>query len=903
MNRTTLSRHCEAVFGVRIAKSNDSQFGMFAILLTLVVSPILLQRTLSTVIAEEPPKSSVIDQPANGPGDKQERQHRTERQTAQFRRNVCVKLAVSLDDGEIEKCTENFSRELAKIMPADTWKNLWKELQSTHGAIQSARHKGSRSFGVTALESLEITLTKFKLELRVDVDANDRITGIWIVDRNGGEIKNSKSDVIQFGARINQIAALKHTLEVKVVDFNGEPVQKCKVSFYRERRSGEPEDVTPDWWGYSEASEQWITNWKCFETLSGIDSAKVTHLTPGWYRAVASSGCPGCSKCSKSNDESSRSIPDRIGLSEPIQIDESHLESSVTVKVQQGGTIRVTSVTTDDGISLPHAKLQFVRIAPELPAIPFQLRKVGNELLYEHIPPGKYRVSATKWAEKPFDQYYETAKGIELEVVTGEARDVQLALKGRPLTDAERNVRWPWIATGRVTGSEGNPIKGVEIWASAGWGTLFPEMIAKTDDEGRYVGRFAASGYQISYKDADPLNLISAQVDAREEGFYEANLNRQGGMHAVLRRPKSDEELPEYVDRNRLFIRGIPREVDFVLKPAVEVIVQVNDRDGKPYQAARINLKGKSLPPACNVLDTTEADASGMYRFRNVPSGFDWWFDVYHDKRNSSQSLPLNFPSTAKRYDVVLQRATEEITDYDRFVLVSATDETAKDVKNQIAADDKYLRPPLPPAVQEQGRDILRKLRGANRYWLVRPKAGVTRYRYEFKLPGRTPQSIEVTNPAEGSLYERRGISYYSAIDYLTANPETVVFRAVEVGAKQIELVYSLKDHVRVSAGNGVSGTWAGYFDRPVKDGTLIIDSKTHTPIEHHSEDLAEYLSDYVEVDEERYVPLRILIKHLQTTFDWKFTIHKPGLWLFDKSTYQVNGVKCDVEVTNVLVE
>lgn len=47
------------------------------------------------------------------------------------------------------------------------------------------------------------------------------------------------------------------------------------------------------------------------------------------------------------------------------------------------------------------------------------------------------------------------------------------------------------------------------------------------------------------------------------------NLNRSGGMHAVFRLPKPGDEVSEGVDVDRLFIRGQPREVDFVLTPAV----------------------------------------------------------------------------------------------------------------------------------------------------------------------------------------------------------------------------------------------------------------------------------------------------------------------------------------------
>jgi len=85
-----------------------------------------------------------------------------------------------------------------------------------------------------------------------------------------------------------------------------------------------------------------------------------------------------------------------------------------------------------------------------------------------------------------------------------------------------------------------------------------------------------------------------------------------------------------------------------------------------------------------------------------------------------------------------------------------------------------------------------------------------------------------------------------------------------------------------------------------VREGTLIIDATTHTVIEHRSGELAERLSNYLEIRDGHYVPLRIQISKYQ--LDWIFKVHTPGLWLFDQGT---RGGKADefvVRVENVSI-
>jgi hypothetical protein len=364
-------------------------------------------------------------------------------------------------------------------------------------------------------------------------------------------------------------------------------------------------------------------------------------------------------------------------------------------------------------------------------------------------------------------------------------------------------------------------------------------------------------------------------------------------MHAVFRLPKPSDELPEGVDVDRLFIRDQTREVNFVLESAATLSVQVFDSLDKPLAKSRVYLSGKELPPASSVIEQGTTDDDGKLSFANVPAGFDWWFEVNLGERRYARSLPLKF--AAGNYKLVLRQNIEDFTGHDVMELTSVTDALGNPVFKEVISDDPYFRVPLGEVQQEQGRNILRKVHFVNQFWLARPPEDVKSYSYEFTLRDKDSQLIAISNPAAGSINERRGISYYSAIDYITANPDKAIFRVVDVGENRIELVYSLAERVIVSAGNGVAQTWSGFFSMGVREGTLIIDAKRYAPIEHRTGELTETFSNYVELRDGHYVPLRIQISKYK--LDWTFKVHEPGLWLFDHGT---TGGKSDSVIARV---
>jgi hypothetical protein len=66
----------------------------------------------------------------------------------------------------------------------------------------------------------------------------------------------------------------------------------------------------------------------------------------------------------------------------------------------------------------------------------------------------------------------------------------------------------------------------------------------------------------------------------------------------------------------------------------------------------------------------------------------------------------------------------------------------------------------------------------------------------------------------------------------------------------------------------------------PLREGRLVLDAHTLTPLEHRSEGLVETFSQYVEVGAGHLVPLWIRVEQQSMTFDWTFNLFEPGLWL-----------------------
>jgi hypothetical protein len=142
---------------------------------------------------------------------------------------------------------------------------------------------------------------------------------------------------------------------------------------------------------------------------------------------------------------------------------------------------------------------------------------------------------------------------------------------------------------------------------------------------------------------------------------------------------------------------------------------------------------------------------------------------------------------------------------------------------------------------------------------------------------------------------ERQGISYDSAIHHLIQSPDQIAFRHVQVSSEKITLSYLLAEPVHVAVGNGISGTWSGYFSMGVREGTLVIDAKRLVPLEHSAEGLHETYARYVDLGHGSFAPLRIDIDQSGMKFAWTFRVYEPGLWLFSSARYDTGQAESKV--------
>lgn len=204
---------------------------------------------------------------------------------------------------------------------------------------------------------------------------------------------------------------------------------------------------------------------------------------------------------------------------------------------------------------------------------------------------------------------------------------------------------------------------------------------------------------------------------------------------------------------------------------------------------------------------------------------------------------------------------------------------------------------------QRLGRQVLEKVEEVNRHWLFTSKPAVESWSYTFRAKLSTGQSMEKKVQLDRSVpvWEKmRGITYFGLAQSLCM--EKPKFKTVEVGKDQIKLhfLYDGQESASQRIGNGMEGQWFGFFQSVATEGMLYVDAKnfTVTGVKLPSGGFEKY-TDYVTLDELGRVPCRIEVEHVskgeKMYFDLRFKAYEPGLWLFERSEYKLNGKKTSV--------
>jgi hypothetical protein len=468
---------------------------------------------------------------------------------------------------------------------------------------------------------------------------------------------------------------------------------------------------------------------------------------------------------------------------------------------------------------------------------------------------------------------------VDVEIERGANRELTIELRTTRLDAAQIAKHWSWIATGRVTDLSGAPIAGATVRASTGQLTLLGRSTTTTDADGRYRLHFA-EGIGM----ADPVALQAALIAASKPGYYETNLNQQGGL-AMARQQPGPEALESFASPRLVFLPNEPREVNFTLARAATIDVELVDSAGESIRKAEINLVGKKTQPGGSVMDSGETNHGGDYTIEEVPLRTEWWIAAAASKELSARTLPfqLDRPGT---YAVTLMLKHDTATD-SNLLEVKSFRFGRDDLRQQVLRDDPLMRPAVSEVDRVKAMEILKKVETANRAWWAKPVAMVESIRYDFVPQRGERQTYAYERGGHESVASvAHGLTFNSATAAVCAGREKLLIRMVEVEPERIRIAYSTREHLKYSAGNGVRGKWHGYVSGPVGEGIVTIDPTRWVPVEHSfGRDHRELFLDYAQLPDDRWAPRNVRWEaNGRPRFDWRFNVYEPGVWLFSSS-------------------
>ena len=199
------------------------------------------------------------------------------------------------------------------------------------------------------------------------------------------------------------------------------------------------------------------------------------------------------------------------------------------------------------------------------------------------------------------------------------------ALAASQIARVDFSPSMPWIAFGRVTDADGKPMADVKVRAAMGHGgaTTF------TDADGRYEFHFGPGIWFVT----DKPYCQAALIKPMKPGFSEHNMSRQGECVAAMSRdldaPIDMSQLDTWSKpAERVFLPGVPKEIDFVLVPAVRASGRLIDVAGTPLVGYSVSLTGKEMPPGQSVIAHTTTDDEGKFELLDLPEDFAFQFLV-----------------------------------------------------------------------------------------------------------------------------------------------------------------------------------------------------------------------------------------------------------------------------------
>ncbi|HZZ42182.1 MAG TPA: hypothetical protein VFE58_04535 [Tepidisphaeraceae bacterium] len=204
-----------------------------------------------------------------------------------------------------------------------------------------------------------------------------------------------------------------------------------------------------------------------------------------------------------------------------------------------------------------------------------------------------------------------------------------------------------FVVEGKVVDEGGEPMKNVAVYARCGTqNNTIRTGITKSDKDGKYRLAFAPGVMEERGLGHEVVGFQNALIVVVKGGYFEKNLGRQGDL------AMSDD--PNHMtDKDYAGVVAIhkPYELNFVLCKGGEVSGKVVDPDGKVVKGLTLYLSGAEV----TYLMAVKTDEEGMFKFRDVPTNYDWSF-LIHDRfyAEDVETKPFKLTEAGEKMEMTL---------------------------------------------------------------------------------------------------------------------------------------------------------------------------------------------------------------------------------------------------------
>lgn len=431
-----------------------------------------------------------------------------------------------------------------------------------------------------------------------------------------------------------------------------------------------------------------------------------------------------------------------------------------------------------------------------------------------------------------------------------------------------------WTLYGKVTDEKGNPLEGVEVRVSSGMATLLGRSLTNTKADGTYELHFGEGVW------SQGANLQVAWVFVEEPGYVYKSNSRNIDLSMMMSRQALDEETLSYyrIKPKDLIVRNHRHHLDIVMAKPAEALVTIVDEKGERISESGLMFDDTNQTSEAGSIELSETEKSETDLAIGLNPSRPWRLSLPIWGRYRQQSSTLKFP-VAGRYKILVRRIES-----DGFVTlkIDSITKNGRDVKDECIADETLSSQPFDSEKQKEVREFIKKMADANSYWLRFSNIDVDEF---AKIRFHIKRNLIRSGKGEDEVWKDGLKPYHLIPDYQTGlhaiaeEPSRAVVRSLKYEGDLIKIGYSLKDPVRRTFGNGILGEWAGYTQSSATDGVLTIDSKTWTPVHHQSGEFNERFYDFVELDDGKFVPLKIEISG-KWNFKWNFQVFEDNQWV-----------------------